>query len=73
LLVSLADKVHNARAIRDDYREVGEELWGRFRGGKKGTLWYYRELSRIFPEVLPGRLADELDMIVRDLESRSAD
>jgi len=30
LRVSLADKLHNARCILADYREHGEELWGRF-------------------------------------------
>lgn len=45
LLVSLADKVHNARAILADYREVGEALWDRFRGKRNGTLWYYRALA----------------------------
>jgi GTP pyrophosphokinase len=31
LRVSVADKVHNARAILQDYRAVGEELWSRFK------------------------------------------
>ena len=30
VLVSLADKLHNARAILNDYRTVGEPLWDRF-------------------------------------------
>ena len=37
-LVSAADKLHNARAILKDYRELGESLWDRFNGGKEGTL-----------------------------------
>ena len=41
-LVSSADKLHNARAVLSDYRELGEDLWTRFNGGKEGTLWYYR-------------------------------
>jgi len=62
LLVSLADKVHNARAIRDDYRDpqIGDKIWSRFAGGKSGTIWYYQELSKFFSEFMPGRLADAL-------------
>jgi (p)ppGpp synthase/HD superfamily hydrolase len=30
LLVSLADKADNAEAILNDYRQLGDELWGRF-------------------------------------------
>ena len=33
-LVSCADKLHNARAILNDLRSLGDELWGRFTGGK---------------------------------------
>lgn len=48
LLVSLADKVHNARAILADYRLHGESLWGRFKAGKSEQLWYYRALCEAF-------------------------
>jgi (p)ppGpp synthase/HD superfamily hydrolase len=40
LLVSLADKVDNAEAILNDYRNIGEDLWERFTGGREGTVWY---------------------------------
>jgi (p)ppGpp synthase/HD superfamily hydrolase len=64
LLVSLADKVDNAEAILNDYRSIGEVLWDRFTGGREGTIWYYRQLSAIFNEVFPGRLAHELSRTV---------
>ncbi|MDQ0475050.1 HD domain-containing protein [Labrys wisconsinensis] len=64
LLVSLADKVHNARAILEDRAEVGEAVWERFTGGKEGTIWYYRTLSDIFLQHMPGRLSRELARIV---------
>ncbi len=37
-LVSLCDKIHNTRSTLENYREVGEKLWERFRGGKEGKL-----------------------------------
>jgi (p)ppGpp synthase/HD superfamily hydrolase len=60
LLVSLADKAHNASAILRDYRALGESLWERFNGGRAGTVWYYGALSEVFARRLPGTLAEEL-------------
>lgn len=70
LLVSCADKLHNARAILRDYRDCGEELWQRFNGGKEGTLWYYRELVEQFGRTsVPPILLSELALVVDELES----
>ena len=44
LLVSCADKVHNARTICTDVRSHGLEVFDRFKAGQDGTLWYYRTL-----------------------------
>ena len=60
LLVSLADKTHNAEAILFDYRVLGDELWDRFNGGADGTRWYYRSLAEFFAKEMPGRLSDRL-------------
>ena len=76
-LVSAADKLHNARAILADERALGEDLWGRFNGGKQGTLWYYRALVTAFrsgdSDDLATRLVDELDRVVTELERRSTE
>lgn len=64
LLVSLADKTHNAEAILFDYLELGDGLWPRFSGGAVGTRWYYGELSAIFSSAMPGRLSDRLNRAV---------
>lgn len=69
LLVSAADKLHNARSILVDYREIGEELWSRFKIGKEGTLWYYQELARVYRQSakLPTALVNELERVVAEL------
>jgi len=64
LIVSVADKVHNARSILSDYRQIGDELWGRFKGGRDGTLWYYAELCDAFREKGDSPLVDELELVV---------
>jgi (p)ppGpp synthase/HD superfamily hydrolase len=64
LLVSLADKTHNAEAILFDYRVLGDDLWDRFNGGADGTRWYYGALDNVFASVMPGRLSDRLSRAV---------
>jgi len=60
-LVSAADKLHNAREILKDVRELGEPVWDRFKGKREGTLWYYRALA--------DELIRENNWIVRQLQS----
>lgn len=69
LHVSLADKVYNARATLRDIRLEGESAWERFNGGKKGTLWYYRQLIEEFRKRGSSNLLRELIRIVDQLES----
>jgi (p)ppGpp synthase/HD superfamily hydrolase len=69
-LVSAADKLHNARAILRDYYTLGDQLWERFKGGKEGTLWYYRSLTNVFRIASPSPLADELEKVVSEIEER---
>ncbi len=68
-LVSAADKLHNARSILADLRAVDDELWGRFTGGKEGTLWYYRALVEAYAGAGPNPVVEELDRVVREIEA----
>ena len=67
-LVSVADKLHNAQTILKDYRSVEDAIWERFKGGKEGTLWYYRSLVTEFRATGPSPLVDELDRVVKEIE-----
>lgn len=53
LLVSLADKTHNAGAIVADLAVHGPAVWDRFTGARDGSLWYYRALADAFA-IRPG-------------------
>lgn len=68
-LVSSADKLHNARSILNDYRLVSDSLWERFKGGKEGTLWYYRSLVTAFQTSGSTPLIEELDRVISELEN----
>jgi (p)ppGpp synthase/HD superfamily hydrolase len=47
VLVSIADKVHNARAIVTDLHETGADVLKKFNGEPEAILTYYRECLRI--------------------------
>jgi (p)ppGpp synthase/HD superfamily hydrolase len=69
LLVSCADKLHNARAIVADLRVMGESLFARFNGGREGTLWYYETLAQVFSRRGPKSLAEELRRTVDSMQA----
>jgi (p)ppGpp synthase/HD superfamily hydrolase len=69
LLVSLADKLHNARAILRDFREVGDQLWQRFSvKDPKEHLWYYQSLLRVYKKRVNNWMVDELREVIDKLE-----
>jgi (p)ppGpp synthase/HD superfamily hydrolase len=68
ILVSLADKLDNARALLRDYRVVGDRLWERFSEHEPGEhLWYYQSLLEIFQARNESWLVAELDRVVAEL------
>ena len=67
ILVSLADKLDNARAILRDYRDVGDELWTRFsEHDPQEHLWYYDRSSRSCAGTITW-LVDELERVLGEL------
>jgi hypothetical protein len=72
LLVTAADKLHNARAILCDYRQLGEGPWTRSSGGRNGVLWYYPELVRALRPHCPRALMDELARVATEPERLAA-
>jgi (p)ppGpp synthase/HD superfamily hydrolase len=74
LLVSAADKLYNARAIIEDYEEIGAEVWKRFKRGREQQLWYFGELLKIYEARRPNwRIVKELKNVVSELRRVSAD
>ena len=75
LLVSLSDKVHNARSILEGYRQEGEVIWDRFTATREQALWYYDSLLEIFRQrVTPGfeGLVLELERVLKSLHESVA-
>jgi (p)ppGpp synthase/HD superfamily hydrolase len=67
LLVSCADKLHNARCILFDYDRVGDKIWDRFTAEKEETIWYYSSLAEEFEKAWPDNplLPDFQALVVR--------
>lgn len=71
-LVSAADKLHNARSVLREYRRQGESLWNCFRGGREGSLWYYRAVVEALKQADNNPLVQELDRTVSEIERFSS-
>ena len=80
-LVSMCDKLHNARSLIMDLRGKRADLWSRFSAGRDETCWYYRQLVNAFRATLAkdpptslrmSELLEELDHTVEILERESA-
>jgi HD domain len=73
LLVSLADKLYNARAILDDYRALGHQVWARFGADEPkvaSILWYYDSLIDAYAgrgDAAPPRLLADLGRTIGQL------
>jgi len=75
LLVTCADKLHNARSTIAELSAAvdREAYWRKFGGGRDGTLGYYRTLAKILLERLPGALSEDLARAVLELTSLASE
>jgi (p)ppGpp synthase/HD superfamily hydrolase len=69
LLVSLADKLDNARAILRDYGAEGPAVFERFNErDPREHMWYYRSLLAVYRRHENSWLVDELERVLDTLE-----
>ena len=68
-LISLADKVHNARSIVRDLHRTGDQTWEKFKGKKAGTLWYYHSLAKVFDDTPYTLLKNELRNLEDEMQT----
>jgi len=74
LLVSAADKLHNARAIVADLLATGDTVWKRFNAPKDDILWYYGALVEAFRAnpTHHAALVEELGRVVAEMRRLSS-
>jgi (p)ppGpp synthase/HD superfamily hydrolase len=71
LMVSVADKLDNARSMLRDYHQHGPSLWQRFTlKNPDDHLWYYGELLNAYRKYgCESWMVDELGRVVEELKS----
>jgi len=80
-LVVAADKLHNVRDVLRNFRIHGDDLWLQFKGGRDGTIWYYRAVVGALSEAatpeeqqlnaLIEEISDTLSLLEEALADRS--
>ncbi|MEA5573535.1 HD domain-containing protein [Calothrix sp. UHCC 0171] len=66
-MVSLADKLHNARSLLADWQKFGDEIWNQFNAGKVRTLWFYQSLLQVYRETGSDWMTEEFARVVDQL------
>jgi (p)ppGpp synthase/HD superfamily hydrolase len=50
LIVTAADKAHNARSIATDLQNQGPSLWDRFNANRDDIIWYYESVYAVLSQ-----------------------
>ncbi|BAY16968.1 metal dependent phosphohydrolase [Anabaenopsis circularis NIES-21] len=66
-LVSLADKLHNARSLLADLRQHGSSVWQEFKAGREGTIWFYQQLEQVYLATGSDFLTEEFSRVIQEL------
>lgn len=66
-IIALADKLSNMRAIHNDFKRIGNELWLRFNEhDSKIHKWRFNELLKCFDELKDTQAYKEFNWLVKD-------
>jgi hypothetical protein len=56
-----------------EYKQIGSEVWSRFKRGREQQLWYFDELIKVYEERCPTwQIVQELKRTVKELAQISA-
>lgn len=67
LLISIADKLDNARSLYQNLCRFGDSVWQHFSGGRAGTLWYYSSLASVLSRRSPQCLSHDFAGVVASI------
>lgn len=71
--IKAADALDNVRSLIAGLRRDGETIWSRFRGGRDGTLWYYRRVAELTSQPPTSDVATELAAATAELSRLAGD
>lgn len=70
MLVSLADKIANLRALLELHQKVGDGIWSNFNRGKEQKIWFERSVLDMLRKHLSGhKLVEEYEILICKMES----
>ena len=71
LLVTAADKVHNARSIVTDLQIEGSAVWDRFNAERRQIIWYYTSVLSILKDRgVTQMLVQPLEHSIKNMKKR---
>lgn len=69
MLVSLADKIANARSLIELHKKVSDEMWKYFNRGKEKKIWFENTVYKMFDENLKNRkMLTEYKKLIKKME-----
>ena len=66
-LIMICDKIDNMNGILRQYRQIGNEIFQYFRGGRE-IGWYFRAMFEALTPGMPRPLVLEMELLVREIE-----
>lgn len=66
-LVSLADKLHNARSLLAEWQQQGDIIWSAFNSSREKTLWFYQSLVQVYQHTGSDWMTEELSRVISQL------
>ena len=70
MIVCLADKIVNLKALLEIYEIEGEKVWKRFNRGKEEKLWFENSVLKMLKENLEHPLIERYEDLIKELESK---
>jgi hypothetical protein len=72
MIVCLADKIVNLKALLEIYEKEGEKVWARFNRGKEKKLWFEHAVLKMLKENLDHPLIEKYDDLIGKLEQEES-
>ena len=68
MIVSLADKIVNIKALLKIYEQEGEKVWKRFNRGKGKKIWFEKSMLQMLKENLEHPFISRYEDLIKELE-----
>lgn len=69
MVVCVADKIVNLKALLKAYEQDGEKIWNRFNAGKSEQLWFQKSVLKMLKGNLNNPLVSIYEQLVTDMEN----